>query len=236
MVLMQGAGGVVPSVPPPLPPDLLARTQAEVVVQTLNGRLLASSSATVMLADWCATHHLAADPRIRADVDRSARREPSMEQRARLGIGPDEPVAYRHVRLMCGDRLLSVAENWFVPGRLPAEVTDVLARTDKPFGTAIRALGPSRKTISVDVLWHPLTAGWEHDPTPERTGGEQGPCEAVPAELIRHRALVLDKDGRALAEVVETYRGGLMAFEVPWTLAAAKRCTGDRPRRIPLRK
>lgn len=235
-MLMQGAGGVVPSVPPPIPPDVLARTQAEAIMQTLNGRLLASSSATATLADWCATHHLAADPRIRAVVDRNEHREPSMEQRARLGVGPDEPVAYRHVRLMCGDRLLSVAENWFVPGRLPAEATDVLARTDTPFGTAIRALSPSRRTISAELLWHPLAIGWESKPNPERGGGEEGPCEAVPAELIRHRALVLDKDGKALAEVVETYRRGLMEFDVPWTLVAAKRCAGDRARRIPLRK
>jgi len=235
-MLLQGAGGVAPSVPPPLPPDVLARTQAEAIVQTLNGRLLASKSATATLADWCVTHRLAADPRIRADVDRGAHREPSVEQRARLGVGPDEPVAYRHVRLMCGDRLLSVAENWFVPGRLPTGAVDVLARTDTPFGTAIRTMAPSRKTTSVDLLWHPLTLGWESKPGRERADGKHGPCEVVPAELIRHRALVLDKDGRALAEVVETYRQGLMAFDVPWTLAAAKQCGKDRQRKIPKRK
>ena len=37
------------------------------------------------------------------------------------GIGPDEPVAYRHVRLRCGDHVLSEADNWYVPSRLTPE-------------------------------------------------------------------------------------------------------------------
>lgn len=222
--LVQVAGGGGASLPPPLPPDRRARTQAEELVQGLNDRLLASSSATAALADWCAAHHLAADPRIRAEVDRNAHREPTPEQRIRLGVSQDEPVAYRHVRLMCGDRLLSVAENWFVPGRLPAGTVELLARTDTPFGTAVRPLGPWRKTISAELLWHPLAPGLDRA---RRQGGKgRDRCDTVPAELIRHRALVLDKDGTALAEVVETYRNGVIAADVPWANAAARRCAG----------
>lgn len=231
----QAAGGGGASLPPPLPPDRRARTQAEEIVQALNNRLLAGSSATATLADWCAAHHLAADPRIRAEVDRNAHREPTPEQRTRLGIAPDEPVAYRHVRLMCGDRLLSVAENWFVPGRLPAGTVELLARTDTPFGTAVRPLGPWRKTISAELLWHPLGAAREGASARRQAGNGRDQCDAVPAELIRHRALVLDKDGVALAEVVETYRNGVIAADVPWAHAATKLCAdgGRRTSRAP---
>ncbi len=235
-VLVQAAGGVGLSVPPPLPPDDVARSQAEAVVQALNSRLLASSSATATLADWCATHRLAADPRIRAEVDRNVHREPSSEQRARLGVAPDEPVAYRHVRLMCGNRLLSVAENWFVPGRLPSATVDLLARTDTPFGAAIRALAPSRRTISAETLWHPLALGRNSASAHDQAGEKRGGCEAVPVELIRHRALVLDRNGTPLAEVVETYRQGLMAFDVPWARVSAKRCADEEERTIRPRK
>ena len=222
MMASGGADGV-----PPLPPSALAHAQAEALIETLNGRLLASNSATATLADWCAVHGLAADPHIRATLDRSEYRAPTDEQRARLQIGPDEPVGYRHVALMCGERTLSIAENWFVPGRLPADTVKLLAETDTPFGTAIRSMSPSRRTISAERLWRPLPEGWESPQHAPRSATDQpasAACEPVPAELIRHRALVLDAQGMPLAEVAETYQRAMLDFPLPWASAAADSC------------
>lgn len=147
----------------------------------LDARLLAAPSATRVLADWCAEQGLANPPRIRAEVDRGADVAPTAAQRAALQIGPTEPIRYRRVSLRCGAVEMSRAENWYVPSRLPAEVDALLRAGDTPFGTAIAGLGPSRRTFDSRRL---------------HGGGN----------VLRHRALVLDRDGRPLAFVVETYR------------------------------
>ena len=74
----------------------------------------------------------------------------------------------------------SVAENWYVPSRLTPEMNAALEHGDTPFGAVIRPLHPHRKPLE-QVL-----AG-------------------VAPYVLRHRALVLDGEGRALAEVVENY-------------------------------
>jgi hypothetical protein len=150
-------------------------------VAALDARLLAAPSATRVLADWCAEQGLANPPRIRADVDRGPAVAPTAAQRAALQIGTDEPVRYRRVSLRCGAVEMSRAENWYVPSRLPPEVDALLRAGDTPFGTAIAALGPSRRTLDSRRL---------------HGGGN----------VLRHSALVLDRDGRPLAFVVETYR------------------------------
>jgi hypothetical protein len=45
---------------------------------------------------------------------------PGARQRARRArVGATEPLGFRHVRLACGNVVLSDAQNWFVPARLP---------------------------------------------------------------------------------------------------------------------
>lgn len=205
----------------PLPPDALSRSEAEALIEMLNGRLLASSSATATLTDWCAAHGLAEQPRIRAVLDRTRSVEASAELRARLGVGAEEPLVYRHVKLQCGDRVLSVAENWFVPARLDPETVRLLGETDIPFGAAIQGRSPSRRTVAAQILWHPLPEGREKSGDTGRNAEE---CEPVPRDLIRHDVLVLDRNGVPLAEVVETYQRDLLAFAVPWSEASAREC------------
>ncbi|HJV94669.1 MAG TPA: hypothetical protein VJ608_01480 [Albitalea sp.] len=208
----------------PVPPDALAHAQAEALIAGLDEQLLATRSATATLGEWCAAHKLAADPTIVAVADHGPPVAPTPEQRAHLGIGADEAVSYRRVRLMCGGHVLSVAENWFVPARLDPAMVTALGSTDTPFGRVIASLKPSRQTLSAERLWHPVPAGWEQrsaSPVARR-------CEAVPAELLRHRALVLDGKGRPLAEVVETYQRDMLAFPTPWARRAALRCATGR--------
>ena len=118
-------------------------------LQALEAQLLASRSATQTLEAWCRDHRLADTPRIvsrRVDADT---RPPTAEQRRRLEVAADEPVRYRRVDLMCGARVLSVADNWYVPSRLTTEMNRLLDTTDTPFGKAVAPLEPSRETFVI---------------------------------------------------------------------------------------
>ncbi len=81
----------------------------------------------------------------RALREQGADKPLTAEQRARLGLGPDEQVRYRHVRLACGDRVLSEADNWYVPARLTPEMNAALEGSDAPFGRVVRPLAPVRR-------------------------------------------------------------------------------------------
>lgn len=144
----------------------------------LSRELLASPTATAVLERRCGAP-------IRAEVDRAAHKDPTPEQRKRLGVGPDERVVYRSVVLGCAGVALSVAENWYVPARLTPEMNAALEQGDIPFGAIIRPLHPHRKPLEQ------LMTG-------------------IAPYVLRHRALVLDGEGRALAEVVENYTMALL--------------------------
>lgn len=202
-----------------LPADERAHAQAEAIVATIEARILASSSATATLADWCRAQGLAADPTITAEWDNKVQVAPSPDQRARLGIGPDDPVAYRRVRLVCGSLVLSVAENWYVPGRLDPAMVQTLLTTNTPFGKVIEPLRPERRTIANERLWHPVPVVRDGVAS---TGA--APCEVIPDALFRHQVLVLDGNGRPLAEVIETYQRDLIAFGVPWAARSIRQC------------
>jgi chorismate-pyruvate lyase len=151
----------------------------------LNRRLLASSSATATLRQWCADHGIA-DPVIHAEVIKVAPRSAPAARRRELQVDVREPLGYRRVRLGCAGHVLSEAENWYVPSRLTPEMNAALDRSDTPFGTVVSPLHISRRNLAVEMLW--------------RRGANP------PAQLFRHRALVLDADGRPIAEVIETYQ------------------------------
>jgi chorismate-pyruvate lyase len=163
---------------------------AAAMVRTLNAELLASRSATQVLSAWCGDHHLAADPTILARRDRAIDKRPSAEQREHLRVSADEPVAYRHVRLHCGARILSEADNWYVPARLTAEMNHALETTDTSFGTVVRPLEPTRETLSVTMFW-PAPAG---EPA------------AIPDALFAHRAVLFTRDHVPFSEVYAVYR------------------------------
>jgi len=183
--------------------EYVSRLKTEALIETLNGALLAGSSATTVLEQWCAVHHLASPAVVTARRDTSVMVPPSDETRARLNLAANEAFGFRRVKLMCGDKVLSEADNWYVPGRLTDAMNDSLAATNTPFGRVIAPFRAFRRTFSVERLWSPLPNDWA-----ER--GE-APAEAVIAEepldggLFRHRALVLKPDGLPIAEVRETY-------------------------------
>jgi len=161
------------------------REEAWALLRDLNARLLANSSATLVLEQWCGEHRLAAEPLIVAERVQGVAKPAGAEQRRRLGVGPDEAIGYRRVRLRCGDLVLSDADNWYVPSRLTPEMNRLLDETETPFGKAVRDLRPTRRTIAAKLLW--------------RRGA------AIPDHVLQHRAVLIDASGRPISEVYENY-------------------------------
>jgi hypothetical protein len=209
------AGAPVQAQQAPAWPDaLLTRTQALALVQGLNAEILASRSATATLEKWCRDHDLAREPRVVAEVLAGEPRAPDADQRRRLRADSGEVVRYRRVRLRCGGHVLSEAENWYLPGRLTPEMNLALDTGDTPFGRVVAPLEPYRQTFAARLLWSPLPEGWERSPYSLPPCLSSGPL-AIPGALFEHRAVLLGRDNRPIAEVHEVYQGGLLAFAPP---------------------
>ena len=180
------------------------------LLQSLNAELLANKSATDVLEKWCADHRIANVPKIIARRIDGPVRAPSDQTRARLKIDADTKVEFRNVALVCGDIVLSVAQNWYVPERLTPEMNTVLTSSETPFGKVIAPLNPTRQTVSSSLLWSPFPKGWEMNaPPPPAVAGE---AVTVPINLFEHRAILSTGQGVPIAEVVETYQRGVLAF------------------------
>lgn len=148
--------------------------------------LAANDSATAALGQWCETQQIASPPVIRALADRSAQASASAQVRATLGVTENEPVRYRHVKLVCGSTTLSVAHNWYVPARLTPEMNRTLETSDTPFGRVVSPLGFRR----------------------ERMAARRGAITECPrGTVLSHRAVLRLADGRAISFVVECYTG-----------------------------
>jgi chorismate-pyruvate lyase len=202
--------------PAAYPDTFVTRLQALALIQTINANILSSTSATLTLEAWCRDHELAATPRITATRVEGVERPASAEQRARLGVGDAEPIRHRHVRLRCGDRVLSEADNWYVPSRLTPEMNRLLDTTDTPFGRAVQPLAPYRRTLNARMLWAPLPEGWERDPRHAAAAASPG-AMAIPDALFEHRAVLYTREHTPFSEVHEVYQRDLLAF-----LAAAR--------------
>jgi hypothetical protein len=208
VVLSLGTAGGLPAEAAPWPGDFVARLKALALIETLNAELLSHDGATLTLERWCADHRLADPARIVAERVKDIDKPATADVRAALDVKPDEPLGYRRVRLRCGDRVLSEADNWYVPSRLAPEMNRVLETTDTPFGKAVAALHFRRRTLSAELLWSPLPKGWEMGAPPPVASG----ALAVPEHVLEHRAVLSLPDGEPFSEVVETYTGEVLAF------------------------
>jgi chorismate-pyruvate lyase len=194
------------------PDTFTARLETLALLQTLNADLLSHDSATLTLDRWCGAHHLASPAHIVAEQVRGADKPLPDDQRQVLAIGPGEPVRYRRVRLLCGARVLSEADNWYVPSRLTPEMNHALETTNISFGRVVQPLHFRRRTLSAELLWKPLPDGWETgaSPPPDKGGNLQ-----VPDQLLQHRAVLTLPDGTPFSEVVETYTKEVLDFSPP---------------------
>lgn len=146
--------------------------------------LARQDSATAALGEWCAAQAIAHPPTI---VARPVPGEPSSEPidaRALLAVTRDEKLGYRHVRLICGDSVLSEAHNWYVRSRLTPVMNDRLEETEIPFGRAVAALNFTRQRLAA------------------QRGGASG---CPPGTILSHRALLTAQDGRPISLVMECY-------------------------------
>lgn len=204
------------------PDTFVARVEALALLQTLNANLLGHDSATQILGEWCRDHRLAEDPHIVVRRVHEKVLPASDEQRRDLRVAAGDEVRYRHVRLLCGGRVLSEADNWYVPSRLTAAMNQQLDSTDAPFGAVVHALHFQRHTLSAKVLWEPLAHGWEmsaNAASPPAAQPRVAPL-VVPDRVLEHRAVLSLPDGTPISEVVETYSGNVLAFPPPVDLRA----------------
>lgn len=201
-----------PPARPAWPDSLTARLAALALVQSLNAELLSHASATLTLDRWCAAHRLAPEgSKILAERITGQDKPVDAAVREALKVGPDAPVKYRRVRLRCGERVLSEADNWYVPALLTEDMNKQLDATDTSFGRVVQPLSFRRQTLSAKLLWQPLPAGWEMGAATPPAG--DAPL-AVPPFVLEHRAVLSLPDGRPFSALVESYTAEVLAF--PW--------------------
>ena len=165
-------------------------------LRDFEARLDSQDSATAALQGWCADHLGVDPPIVRAIRDRDVVKPADGEVRRRLKAEPDEPIVYRRVRLACGGRVLSEADNWYRPGLLTPTMNTTLETTDTPFGAVVRPLGFHRRGLEARTLLRP--------------GAHE-----TPREVLRRRAVLVTADGRPFSLVVETYLAETLAAPGP---------------------
>ena len=205
------------SVPSQWPDTPTSRVEALAVLQTLNANLLSNASATLTLDRWCAAHKLApAGSKILAQRVHGQDKPVDAHIRELLAVGPDDPIAYRRVRLACGDRVLSEADNWYVPARLTAEMNEALNTSDVAFGRAVQSLNFTRTNLSAKLLWAPLPDGWEMAADLPAPGtGSLG----LPPFVLEHHAVLKLPDGTPFSALVESYTRSVLDFSAPHATA-----------------
>lgn len=210
--------------PRPVPPQpdpsgrLVTHLRLYAAHELFNSTVLASPSATATLTTWCSDHKLAEPAQIVAQPVPDASNPVNAEQRALLEVDAQEPIEYRNVRLRCGDQVLSVAENWYVPSRLTEQMRRELKETTKPFGQVIAPLNPSRSTLSAISVWAVLPHQWELKSSAELREYALGNSQEIDYQADRtilvHNAVVRrGADRLPVSLVKENYKQALLAYE-----------------------
>ena len=175
-------------------------------LQTLNSELLSRDSATAVLQALCDRRQADA-PRILARrIEAPDNPQAASAARRQLGAAANEAIRLRRVELMCGEAVLSRADNWYLPERLTPEMNSTLNTTQTPFGVVVASLRFQRRTLSSRLLFQPLPPGWE-------AAGElafDGPA-TPPPHVLQHRAVLQTPDGRPFSLLVETYTDRVLA-------------------------
>lgn len=160
-------------------------------VELLHQRVLAGRSATATLEAWCAEHGLAEKARVHAVRVQGVQRDAPDEVRRALQVDATTPLRYRRVQLACGQRVLSEADNWYVPALLTPAMNGVLDGSDEPFGRVVAPLGFQRQTLRDETYW------------PARG-------EGTGATVLEIRALLRDSAQRPFSYVIESYLQGAL--------------------------
>ncbi len=171
-------------------------TQNSLSLDDFEAELLSHDSATQALTNWCERRGIADVAAIRAVPVAAGHAAGEAAIRTELAAADDAPLGYRHVRLVCGDTVLSEAHNWFVPERLTPAMNRTLETTDTPFGVVAGALGFTRTRLDS-----------ARAPFPPQGALRQCPVDTV----LSRRALLRLPVGRPLALLVECYTAANLA-------------------------
>lgn len=157
---------------------------SEPTIDDFEAVLRRHDSATLALEEWCAAQGLSPAPKITAQSLEPDDRKPPEDMHHHLQLAPGESPAMRKVRLSCGQTVLSVAWNWYVPSRLTPQMKETLHTSDAPFGKVAAPLRFRRKPLE--------TLRGRAENCPEGT-------------ISTHRAILVLPDGRPLAYLIECY-------------------------------
>ena len=138
--------------------NMPAMAQSQSALKHLEFDLQGPLSATEVLTERCTQLKLASPPVIRAVRETGPELKPSSQVRALLGVKSNRRIRYRRVRLVCGDHLLSEADNWYVPDRLSTDMNNTLDTTQTSFGTVVKPLAFHRRTLEMAPLKDPAHA------------------------------------------------------------------------------
>jgi hypothetical protein len=147
-------------------------------------------SATLALEEWCAARGIADPARIEAHTVGPSSNDRPRSIRRKLDLDPGETFAMRNVRLNCGQSVLSVAWNWYVPSRLTPEMNAALHDSKTPFGKVVAPLRFRRRPLA--------TVPGRAENCPDGT-------------ISTHRAMLILPDGRPLAYLIECYTAANLA-------------------------
>ncbi len=106
--------------------------------------------------------------------------------------------------------MLSEADNWYLPARLTPDMNRQLDATETPFGVVVKPLDFRRRNLSAELLYAPLPRGWEASPKPPVNTRPE-----IPAEVLRHTAVLTTPAGAPFSYVVESYTGQALGMAMP---------------------
>ncbi|WP_052223166.1 hypothetical protein [Novosphingobium malaysiense] len=163
---------------------------AQPTIEAFEAVLRRHDSATLALEEWCNTRGFADPAQVTAHGSKARVGEPPAAVVSHLELREGESVAMRNVKLTCGQTVLSVAWNWYVPARLTPEMNAALDASDAPFGKVVAPLGFRRQPLE----------------------NVRGQAEGCPEGTIStHRAVLILPDGRPLAYLIECYTAANLA-------------------------
>ncbi len=132
---------------------------------------------------------------------------PDEETGASWELPADGDDAYRHVRLRCGDRVLSEADNWYLPRKLTPRMNRLLETSDMAFRPRRAAAWLPTPKHDAKLLWSPL----DRDAVTGRLVTSElrkRRVLTIPPTCCEHRAQLTRADGGRSAL---WWRGTLMA-------------------------
>mgnify|MGYP001546212015 FL=1 len=168
---------------------------ARTALDRFDAALRSADSATTVLSAWMA------EPPGGAPASLVVRLRPASAGpfptglRERLEVSHDAEIRLRRVWLVLDGRILSEAENWYIPARLTDGMREALTASQVPFGAIVRPLRPTRETIAVARLWAPV----------------ENALLRPPSRVLHHRALMRTATGEPICEVSEFYTRNVLS-------------------------